>query len=365
MTLGFQTKYLYFTYLQKAIPQIQYRWCCILLYSEDLETIILNRHEIIDADELIVISGYVGPTPIIKLNNLPINSTVVYGMYRENGISPTLHRSFLNLARNNGNKVKILYSEFPVHSKCYIWKKGGNILHVLIGSANFTFNGLNTPFRETLAEATADTFTPIKNYTERILANSILCTNCSLERTTPTTSSLNCLSSANTQHFCSMSLLDPRTNNVPPKSGLNWGFANNHHSEERNDAYIPIRTFHIDNFPMLFPPKQERPTEGTERGRRTRHNDKIEIIWDDQKIMDGLLEGSLRRNDIVYPKQISSFPEKSKLGEYIRNRINVPLGTPVTKRDLDRYGRSYIDVSLIGEGIYYFNFSVPTDNYQI
>ena len=100
------------------------------------------------------------------------------------------------------------------------------------------------------------------------------------------------------------------------------------------------------------------PLEIDARGRMQRHNDSIEIIWDDGLTMEGLLEGSQPVNDKIYPKQISSFPVKAELGEYIRNRIGVPLGQPVRKHHLERYGRVDIEVSLLGEGVYKFDFSV-------
>ena len=46
------------------------------------------------------------------------------------------------------------------------------------------------------------------------------------------------------------------------------------------------------------------------------------------------------------------------MGEYLRNRIGVPLGQPVRRHHLDRYGRTDIAVYLIGEGVYKFDFSV-------
>ena len=52
-----------------------------MLYNQDLETIIFERHRIFDADELIVISGYVGPAPVKLISGLPFESKVIYGMY--------------------------------------------------------------------------------------------------------------------------------------------------------------------------------------------------------------------------------------------------------------------------------------------
>ena len=108
----------------------------------------------------------------------------------------------------------------------------------------------------------------------------------------------------------------------------------------------------------MFKPKQETPTLFLGKGRKHRHNDSVEIIWDDGLIMEALFEGSQPLNGITYPKQISSFLSKSELGEYIRDRIGVPRGAPVRKHHLIEYGRTDIDISLIGEGIYKFDFSI-------
>lgn len=320
-----------------------------MLYTKNLEEIIFNRHLMFNTDEFIVISGYVGPTPIKKLDNLPLNSKVIYGMYGSEKIKPTLHNSLLSI-QNTHNSINIYYSLIPVHSKCYIWRNKGEIIHALIGSANFSVNGLNTPFREVLAETTYDTFEQLSDYINHIFHNSISCLE--LERRDVYDDVRD-----NFDLECSLSLLD-KNNEVQDKAGLNWGQNPNNHTKP-NDAYIAIRVKHIKDFPNIFPPKQINPFEENKGGRAQRHNDTIEIIWDDGVTMEGLLEGSQPIEGVVFPKQISSFPSKSQLGEYIRNRIGVPLGQPVQRHHLERYGRTDINVKLINEGIYQFDFSVP------
>jgi len=58
-----------------------------MLYTDNLEEIIFHRHEMFASDELIVLSGYVGPKPIERLQRLPFHSKVIYGMYGEEGIN--------------------------------------------------------------------------------------------------------------------------------------------------------------------------------------------------------------------------------------------------------------------------------------
>jgi len=316
-----------------------------MLYTENLEEIIFQRHKIHETDELIIVSGYLGPRPVARLEELPFNSRVIYGMYGSEGIRPSLHNSLTGI-QNSVNNLNIFYSQLSVHSKCYVWRRGGAISHALIGSANFSVNGLTTPFREVLAETTRDTFQPLNEYIQHVLNNSISCLEVGTERVADTV--------INSQE-CRMTLVG-RDGEVQNAAGLNWGQNPNNHTTP-NDSYIPIRVSHIRDYPNLFPPKQINPLIVDNRGRMQRHNDSVEIIWDDGITMECLFEGSQPVDGHIYPKQISSFPNKSQMGEYLRQRLGVPSGQPVRRHHLDRYGRIDIHVNLIGDGIYRFDFS--------
>ena len=323
-----------------------------MLFNENLEEIIFHRHELMESDELIVISGYIGPSPVSRLESLPMKSTVIYGMYGSDGISSNLHNALIDLNLKS-DKTEIYYSLTPVHSKCYIWRQNKKIVTALIGSANFSSNGIRTPFKEILAETTHDTFVPLNAYYDKILENSILCSDCDLKQK----GQVKPIYEMNKTGICEMPLYDPKTNELPDASGLNWGQGAKAHTN-KNDAYIPIRVKVIKENPYLFPPKQEFPIVSEEYRKGHRHNDTIEIIWDDGTTMVGLLEQSQLVNGIKYPKGISTTPFKKDLGEYLRKRIGVPLGEKVKMVDLLRYGRKDISISLVGEGIYLFDFSV-------
>ncbi|PHS63396.1 MAG: NgoFVII family restriction endonuclease [Flavobacterium sp.] len=321
-----------------------------MLYTQNLEELIFNRHEILDTDELIVLSGYLGPRPVARLEELPFNSRVIYGMYGSEGIQTRLHNSLTRI-QNEVENLNIFYSQLPVHSKCYVWRKQGQIIHALLGSANFSINGLTTPYREILAETTRDTFNPLNDYLGHVLNNSISCLEIGgrgiQEGVEPDEASIMTLLMANGQ-----------THNA---SGLNWGYmANGLPSLRRgiDDACIPISIEHIRHYPELFPQKLTERELVDVRGRRQRSNEAIELIWDDGITMEGLLEGTNNVDGIAYPKQISSFPAKNEMGEYLRQRLGVPLGQPVQRHHLDRYGRTDITVSLLGNGIYSCDFSV-------
>ncbi|MBI4647407.1 MAG: NgoFVII family restriction endonuclease [Bacteroidia bacterium] len=318
-----------------------------MLFIENLEEIIFHRHELFETDELIVLSGYVGPKPIQRLQNLPFRSKVVYGMYGAEGIKRPLHNSLTDL-QNQINNINIFYSQLPIHSKCYAWRIKGQIVHALVGSTNFSSSGLSTPYREILAETTFDTFTPLNDYIARVLNNSISCleieaTEVIEEYVTPETT-------------CLLTLLG-RDGEVQNAAGLNWGQNPENHTTP-NDAYIKIRIQDIKQFPVLFPPKQLNPLRFDGRGRMHRHNDAIEIIWDDGINMEGLLFGNQTIDGIVFPKQVSSFPHASEMGIYFHKRLRVPLGQPIRKHHLLRYGRTDVGVSKISEGVYKFDFSI-------
>lgn len=338
-----------------------------MLFYRDLENIIFTRNQLFKCDEIVVLSGYVGPTPVRKLQTLPLKSTVIYGMYGCDGIQRSLHNALVEENRVLNN-VDILYSTVPVHSKCYIWKYKGDVVHALIGSANFSTNGLKTPFKEVLAETTVDTFDPLNEYLKMVLEKSIICDEADVKENKRRfyRGEKEREEKVYDKYVCSMPLYKIENGNkvVPPLSGLNWGIAKLSGSHVNiNDAEIRITADLIEHYPEMFPKKQIAPKEGTEIGRKGhRHNDDIEIIWDDGTTMTGLLEGSVSKTingkKELYPKQISTTPKKSELGKYIRNRMGIAEGQTITMTDLEKYGRTTIDVSLQGEGIYYFDFSV-------
>lgn len=328
-----------------------------MIYYTNLEEVIFQRHQTYDTDELIIISGYLGPNPVEQLDSLPFNTKVVYGMYPAHGIGVQLHNSLKSI-QERSNKVNIYYSSLQVHSKCYIWMSNGNIIHALIGSANFSSNGLRTPYREVLTESDPSTYNELKNYIDSVLTDATLCS--SIAENAAQATIRRQPDPLRSTDYCRMTLLDPRTSNTPNTSGINWGQNPENHTTP-DDAYIPVRAEHIRTYPELFLPKANFSAI-SQGGRVQRHNDAIEILWDDGTIMNGLFEGNYDINGVNYPKQISSFPEKSTLGSYLRNRLGVASGAFVNTQDLINYGRTHIDISLLEEGIYYFDFSVPSQH---
>lgn len=328
-----------------------------MLFYDNLEEIIFHRHEHFDVDELVILSGYVGPQPVNRLKSLPFKTSVIYGMYGSAGISEPLH-SVLKIMDSQMPLTNVYYSNVPIHAKCYIWKKNNKILTALVGSANFSTSGLSTPYKEVLAETNIDSFSTLDLYLKQVLSSCIDCADASVNpRNIGSYKSITSkVQRIATLDQCHASLLD-RSGKVSSKSGLNWGLSPAHTTN--GDAYIAIRKEYLQGFPDLFPPKQKTYTTLSKGGRINRQNDAVELIWDDGTIMEGLLEGSQDEEGVSYPKQICSSPKKNIFGLYIRKRLGVPVNYRITRDDLELYGRTDIDISKQGEGIYYMDFSQP------
>lgn len=337
-----------------------------MLYYTNLENIILHSDIAKKSDKLFVISGYVGAEMIKTLEHFPsnIHFEIIYGMYGSDNISEPLHKKLIELQRSLPN-VRISYSTVPIHSKIYCWFCNDEIKGGLIGSANFTINGLRKDFKETLCDITSESIDEYRKYFIYVRDHSIPCTDTrvSLKKHKHLSTKADTKEQPHlSDGICRISLLDKK-GEIPLKSGLNWGCSKGHVT--KGDAYIRIITKYIRLFPDLFP--QKKYVNGIfnedSKGKPNRENDEVELIWDDGTSMIGLLEGQNVVDGIIYPKQLSTSPQKNILGKYIRKRLgNFPLDYILCKKDLQKYGRTHIDISKIGDGIYYLDFSTNKKN---
>lgn len=304
-----------------------------------------------NATKFMGVSGYLGPDPVRKLHALPFESQIIYGLQRETP-NLLLHEELKKSTRDN---VAVYYPETASHSKSYIWLENDRPIRGLIGSANFSNNGLFNDFRETLIEVEKPDLHAVFAYINLILDSAKICTAFDLTQFTQPRLEI--------KTSCDMVLFGPRDGEVQSATGLNWGFANANVTP--NDASIPIRTTHIRECPSLFQPVFFKPELGHQSRKQ---NETIELIWDDGVVMEALFEGSQPVDGVFYPKQICSVPNKSLMGEYFRDRLGLPLvsnerrpSERITRAQLERYGRSHITLSLIQPGIYSADFSVaPT-----
>lgn len=333
-----------------------------MLYYKNLDKTVLEmQHNTTSSNNIVIVSGYVGYQTIKMLCEqcCDVRITVVYGMYGSERISQPLHQALMEVQRQYSN-ITILYSTIPVHSKIYTWNCDAKIEKALVGSANFSISGMMNDYKEVLSDVEQDTFSTLKEYCDYVLSKAISCNDAEVkfQKVFKASGHSKLVQPLLAKNVCRATLLD-RNGMVSKKSGLNWGLSNGHVSE--GDAYIRITSNYIKLFPSLFPPKKYVGMDNPlSNGKKNRENDEVELIWDDGEKMIGLLEGQQTKtiNGLVYPKQLSTSPSKSILGKYLRKRLGVDLNHIITKRDLLRYGRTSIDISLVGEGIYYLDFSV-------
>lgn len=335
------------------------------MYYNDLENRLFNSEHASISNKLHVISGYIGPELVLKCSEFPNKDfTIIYGMYGQESISKILHDKLVEIERSYPN-IHILYSLVPVHSKIYCWSKDDVIVEILTGSANFSVSGLRKDIKETLYPISQLAHSDYISYRKYIENHSIKCVQATKFKHSVEIISPNSHPRLD-EGICTASFLDSK-GRLPNKSGLNWGYSNG--NVKVGDAYIPIRVDYIKTFPNLFPPKKyvNGMINPNSKGKKTRANDEIEIIWDDRVSMIGLLEGNNDIDGVKYPNKICTSENKKILGDYIRGRLKAKLDKslhneietkPITKEILTLYGRHTIDISIISEGVYYLDFSV-------
>ena len=138
-----------------------------------------------------------------------------------------------------------------------------------------------------------------------------------------------------------VNLYSGKTKEVQKKGGLNWGLSNGNVC--KSDAYIALNKVFFRQYPSFFPPQ----------------GNTITVLWDEGTLMTCLLEGTQKVNGLLYPKQLSTYNDKSILGVYLRNRLGVSESHLITRNDLRNYGREHVDIEYDQEMEFYrFDFSI-------
>lgn len=266
-----------------------------------------------DAEKYIIITGYTGPKMVKDIEKLTKYKEVILivGMYGVN-INPQLHNAIVK-CNNTINNLKVYYTTMLVHTKCYLWYKNEELTSFLIGSANFSSSALlQNPLKETLYEFEDNSSqVQIKNYIDKIFSNMYICTD-----------------------------LDKYKVNTKEKPKANF-------SVESINIFELNLQLNIDYINNSYLKIEENLIEES----------MIEVIWDDKDIM-------LMSKDIVNNNTLITTKDKKELGEYIRKRICNKIGKEytsnkqITIEELKKYGRDYITVIKVEEGIYSFDFSI-------
>lgn len=307
------------------------------------------------ADSLKIVSGYATHTMASwhirelltqKCNSIDI--TLIVGMCQFDGISKFVHDGFNDLVgRHNPATQSKLICQYvvegaPVHSKLYLWEKNGTPFRAFMGSANYTQAAFSLIRRELIDECCP---AEASIYFDSIERHTIYCNHAEVEDKVRILLNHPILDAEETPAISvrgsgvqslTLSLL-ARGGETGTKSGLNWGQRD---GREPNQAYIslPAKDARSDFFPL----------EGNLNGK---HNPHFSVLTDDG--INLILRVEQQGN-----KAITTPLNNSLIGEYFRNRIWVPNGAYVTRKDLENYGRIDVTFYKLDDEQYFMDFSV-------
>jgi len=302
------------------------------------------------ADQLLILSSYASPNmsswymkQLQERQTSPIDISLIVGMTSYDGISIYAHNAFLSLHKKYTSKsvrsfkCSYISDNPPEHSNLYIWLKDNRPKFAFVGSADFTQNAFISSRREVM-----DSCSPEEafDYYSEAEKRSCYCNHSEIDELIRIGNSGTVLDSekelkdsisCENLETIKLSLL---TNKgiVAKTSGLNWGQRG---KRNHNEAYIriPITEARKKFFPI------------------GRH---FTVQTDDGKSLILRVE---QQND----KALTTPMNNSLLGEYFRNRLNIPYGQPITTEDLEKYGRTDVVFAKIDEDgeLYYMDFSKP------
>lgn len=305
-----------------------------------------------DVNELYILTGYAAPTMLSwYIKNLyhkvrtPLRIYLMIGMVPFDGISASVHEGFIQLIHDNlpseveRLECSYIYDEPCFHANLYIWAKDGAPVKSFTGSAFFVQRSFVGSHRQEIM-CDCDPIQAMELWNS-LIGRSIYIQHGEIEEyiqihpTHPILDIENALIDGfDVQHqenyeTIRLSLIT-RTGEPGVHSGLNWGQRDNRNP---NEAYISLPSSIAKS--GFFPLEKRHFT----------------AITDDRHQLILRIE---QQNN----KAITTPARNSDLGEYFRNRLGLANGAPVTRADLDRYGRADVVFLKLDDETYYLDFSV-------
>ncbi|MGR3320181.1 MAG: restriction endonuclease PLD domain-containing protein [Candidatus Anammoxibacter sp.] len=307
-------------------------------------------------DRLLIVSGYATSAMgfhylnELKEINKDINVELIVGMTSRDGLSLSNHNGFKKLVNEDFSenfKCSYIKNSPPVHSKLYVWCKNNIPKLAFTGSANYTQTALRM---QTQKEVMTECDHRMGyEYIKDIIPKTIYCQHPEAEQEiiifkdnryfySRKEAERHKVESGNVSDYfgltnVTVSFLDSK-GKLPQSSGLNWGHRKNptKNKRELNQAYIRLTSdiYKTD----FFPPNKIQFT----------------LLTDDGKT---LICTRAQENG----KAIETPQNNSLLGEYFRNRLNLPNGALVLKEHLERYGRIDVAFYKIDDETYYMDFA--------
>ncbi len=341
-----------------------------MIFNKKLNNEICMRHHTNNADSLLILGGYIGLNPVKNISEEGINVDVVYGAFQKANFNQKRHDQYVSITKKTSTKV--YYSNQYYHSKIYCWIKNDTPIDILVGSANFSSSGLENDYQEFLTTISHTDFKDTFDYMNFCLRNSTLCNKASAPVNIRTSQNLVINANQISQLLIKNSKpLDKIISLSPPKarifcgdsrgnissggSGINWGHGQG--NTNVNDSYIRLGVDLIKAIPELFPNKGINPNIG--KGQSFKSSRQVaDGIFDDGEVMQLSFEQKgPESGQGNYYKALTSWPNKSILGAYLRKRLKVSSGSKVDYSHFLNYGRDCIDIEKIDDGQYYLDFS--------
>jgi|TARA_B110000967_G_C18861161_1_gene550019 hypothetical protein len=333
------------------------------MYCNNLEDLILKRHDYNQANELLILGGFIGVLPVEKVSKEKIKTTVIYGCMKNANLNEQYHEKYINLTKDNKN-LEIYYKKNYNHSKIYCWIKDKKVVEIIAGSANFSISGLQNDYQESLFDIKKEDYSETYKFIKEALEDSELCTEHNFihkKKVKVEKQKINNLDQIITRSPPAARLSLRSGNGTLHDSGINVGQKKLTGSHVHiDDCYVPLRAAIIDELPELFPNQGINVKVGTGYGKKSKKlTSNAEFLFDDGEVIAISFEqkGPPRDNGNIY-KAFRSFKPNSLLGQYLRKRMNIKSGQAFTELDFKKYGRDNIDLTLLAEGQYYADFSV-------
>ena len=71
------------------------------MYTRNLYNEVVQRHNFNGANELEIMGGFVGPSPVKSLTETDLNCRIVYGCLQSGKVSEKLHQQFLRATKSS------------------------------------------------------------------------------------------------------------------------------------------------------------------------------------------------------------------------------------------------------------------------
>jgi hypothetical protein len=304
-----------------------------------------------NANRLYIVSGYASATfarrHIVELlatnENFEIN--LIIGMPK----AKSDHMAFLLLHKEFKGRFNGYYfqSQPPVHCKVYSWFDGNKPFLGFAGSANYSQFGFFS--HQQLNQLSEEDPVAIKKLYDELIKKSIFIPDHKI--VLPTGHRIPHIKSVPPGEIeweipdkrVTISFLD-KTGILPKKSGLNWG--------QRLAKSINKKTGKI-SFTKRNPNQAYLSIKGDARkhGFLPEKKFTFTVLTDDKQTLDCVVAQDGR-------KSVETTYDNSILGNYIRNRIKLPSGAPITVEDLEKYGRTDFTLEKINDETFLLDFSV-------